>query len=83
MTDTVTTSRPTLRASLSGTFLQKKAVVNQCLEFAADPHSPIRSDDSIHTCSARLREWVYELRGGGGGGGKGEGGMEVESMLFL
>ena len=30
---------PTLRASLSGAFLQRKDVVNQCLEFGDDPQS--------------------------------------------
>ena len=33
--------RPTLRAQLSVTFLQRKDVVNQCLEFAPDP-DPVR-----------------------------------------
>ena len=34
------TRQCTLRASLSGTFLQMKDVVNQCLEFEDSVHKP-------------------------------------------
>ena len=39
MRSTADTVRVTLRASLSGTFLQKNDVVNQCLEFACEIHT--------------------------------------------
>ena len=40
LADVWANSRATLRAPLSGTFLQgRKDVVNQCLEFAAEPQS--------------------------------------------
>ena len=35
----IVTVTPTLRAPLSGTFLQRKDVVNQCLEFVSQPYN--------------------------------------------
>ena len=45
---------PTLLASLSGTFLQRKDVVNQCLEFDANHVYAITDTDDGHKVAALM-----------------------------
>ena len=49
-------SRPTLRAPLSGTFLQKKDVVNQCWEF--DPSPEFGVSESSVKFAVRVQQGV-------------------------